>query len=45
MINSVNLKVLVDLFEANDLAQVTEYLVAAIRKLAGAGAKEWEWVT
>lgn len=39
VINSVNLKVLVDLFEANDLAQVTEYLVAAIRKLAGAGAE------
>jgi aspartate racemase len=39
VINSLNLKVLVDLFEANDLAQVTEYLVAAIRKLAGAGAE------
>ncbi len=39
VINSVNLKVLVDLFEANDLAQVTEYLVSAIGKLAGAGAE------
>jgi aspartate racemase len=39
IINSINMKVLVDLFEANDLAQVTEYLLAAIRKLAGAGAE------
>lgn len=38
VINSVNLKVLVDLFEVNDLAQVTEFLVSEIRKLAAAGA-------
>lgn len=39
IINSVNLKVLVDLFEVNDLHQAAEYLVAAIQKLAGAGAE------
>ena len=39
VINSVNLKALVDLFEANDLVKVTEYLVGEIRKLAGAGAE------
>lgn len=39
VINSVNLKVLVDLFEVNDLHQAAEYLVAAIQKLADAGAE------
>ncbi len=39
VINSVNLKTLVDLFEVNDLAKVTEFLVAEIRKLAAAGAE------
>lgn len=39
VINSVNMKVLVNLFEANDLLHVTEYLVGAIQKLAGGGAE------
>ncbi len=39
VINSVNMKVLVNLFEANDLLNVTEYLVGAIQKLAGGGAE------
>jgi aspartate racemase len=39
VINSVNMKALVDLFEANDLVKVTEYLVGAIQKLADAGAE------
>lgn len=39
IINSVNLKVLVDLFEANDLGKVAEFLVAEIRRLAAAGAE------
>jgi len=39
IINSVNLKTLVDMFEANDLAKAAEFLVAEIRKLAAAGAE------
>ena len=37
-INSINLKVLVDLFEANNLPWVTEILIAELGKLAAAGA-------
>lgn len=39
IINSVNLKALVDLFEVNDLVKVVEFLSAEIRKLAAAGAE------
>jgi aspartate racemase len=39
IINSVNLKALLDLFEANDLTRVTERLVVEIQKLAAAGAE------
>jgi len=38
IINSVDLNKLVSLMMANKLAEVTEYLVAELRKLAGAGA-------
>ena len=38
LINSVDLKTLVDLFEANNLTQVTERLTAELSKLAAAGA-------
>lgn len=38
LINSVNMKYLVTLFEANELAKVTEYLVSEIQKLADGGA-------
>jgi aspartate racemase len=38
LINSINLKVLVDLFEANDLPQVTRHLTVELNKLAVAGA-------
>ena len=38
IINSIDLKKVVDLIEANELAQVTEYLVEEIKKLARAGA-------
>jgi aspartate racemase len=37
VINSVNLKALVDLFEANDLGKVADFLVNEIRSLAAAG--------
>jgi aspartate racemase len=39
VINSVNLKALVDFFEANALNEVVKYLVVEIRKLAAAGAE------
>ena len=39
IINSINLKAVVDLLEANDLAGVTDCFVAEIKKLAGAGAE------
>ena len=39
IINSINLKTMVDLFEVNDLAKVIEILVSAIQKLANAGAE------
>ncbi len=39
VINSVNLKVLLDLFEVSDLVRVTEYMVREIHKLAAAGAE------
>jgi aspartate racemase len=39
IINSINLKAVVDLLEANDLAGVTERFVAEIQKLAAAGAE------
>jgi len=39
IINSINLKGVVDLFEANDLIKVTELFVTEIHKLAGAGAE------
>ena len=38
LINSVNMKYLVTLFETNELAKVTEYLLAEIQKLADGGA-------
>ncbi len=38
IINSINLKAVVDLLEANDLVRVAELFVAEIQKLAGAGA-------
>jgi aspartate racemase len=38
LINSVNMKYLVTLFETNELAKVTEYLVEEIQKLADGGA-------
>lgn len=38
LINSVNMKYLVALFETNELAKVTDYLVAEIQKLADGGA-------
>lgn len=39
VINSINLKAVVDLLEANDLAGVTDCFVGEIQKLAGAGAE------
>lgn len=39
IINSINLKAVVDLLEANNLAGVTDCFVAEIEKLAGAGAE------
>ena len=39
MINSINMKTLLDLIEADDLAKMADYLVAEIQKLAGAGAQ------
>ncbi len=39
IINSINLKGVVDLIEANDLVKVTELFVTEIQKLAGAGAE------
>jgi len=38
LINSINMKTMLDLIGANELAQVTEYLVAEIKKLTHAGA-------
>jgi aspartate racemase len=38
LINSVNMKYLVTLFETNELAKVIEYLVGEIQKLADGGA-------
>ncbi len=38
IINSIDLKKIVDLITANELAKVTEYLVAELQKLARAGA-------
>jgi aspartate racemase len=38
IINSVNMKNLVDFFQSNQLSSVTEFLVAEIKKLAQAGA-------
>ena len=38
IINSIDLKKLLDLIAANQLANVTEYLVAEVQKLARAGA-------
>ena len=39
VINSINLKALVDFFEAGDLAKLTERLLVEIRRLAAAGAE------
>ncbi len=39
IINSINLKAVVDLLEANDLAGVTDCFVNELQKLAGAGAE------
>ena len=39
IINSINLKAVVDLLEANDLVRVAELFVAEIQKLASAGAE------
>ena len=38
IINSINLKKMIDLITANDLSAVTEYVLEAIEKLARAGA-------
>jgi aspartate racemase len=38
VINSINLKKMLDLIGANELAQVTEYLLSEVRRLARAGA-------
>jgi aspartate racemase len=38
IINSINLRRMIDLITANELAAVTEYLLESIQKLAGAGA-------
>jgi aspartate racemase len=38
VINSINLKKMVDWFTAGQLAEVVEYLVAELRRLAAAGA-------
>src|ERR1051325_11160530 len=38
IINSIDLQKLVDLVTANELAELTDYLVAEVLKLAGAGA-------
>ena len=38
IINSIDLKKLLDLVQANDLPQVAEYLLDEVQKLAGAGA-------
>jgi aspartate racemase len=39
VINSIDLKKLLDLVAANELAKLTEYLVSEIKRLAGAGAE------
>jgi aspartate racemase len=39
VINSINLKALVDFFEAGDVAKLTERLLVEIRRLAAAGAE------
>jgi len=38
IINSIDLKKMLDLIEANELAKLTEYLVGEVQKLARAGA-------
>lgn len=38
LINSIDMKRMLDLIAANELAQVTEYLVGEVRRLANAGA-------
>jgi aspartate racemase len=38
IINSIDLKKMLDMIAANELAEVTEYLVAEVRRLARAGA-------
>lgn len=38
LINSIDLKKLLDLIEANELTKTTEYLVAEVQSLARAGA-------
>ena len=38
LINSVNMKYLLTLFETNELSKVTEYLVGEIQRLADGGA-------
>src|SRR3982074_2452809 len=38
IINSINLRRMIDLITANELAAVTQYLLESIQKLAGAGA-------
>jgi aspartate racemase len=39
VINSINMKTLLDMIEANDRVKMTEYLVGEIQKLADAGAQ------
>jgi aspartate racemase len=39
VVNSINMKAMLDLIEANELVKVTEYLVGEVQKLAGAGAQ------
>ena len=38
IINSINLKKMIELIEANKLAEITEYLLSEVQKLARAGA-------
>lgn len=39
MINSIDMKKMLDMIEANELARVTEYLIGEVQKLAQAGAE------
>ena len=39
MVNSIDMKKMLDLIGANELAKVTQYLVGEVQKLARAGAE------